>query len=710
MVGSVESCNRMCDIRVGSQGVFQVLPLPPRRRSPRAHILAGRSAHTDPEHGASRTARGAIRGALAALAGLAVALPVAISACSAEGLPSEPDPNDQADAGSDACSADASSCIVEFSYPLSGEQSVELRGDFAPGAWESGVPLQIDGGRWRTSIKAAPGAVIHYKFFVDGTTWVVDPQNPSKEPDGVGGENSVKKADCPALPACPAGDGGGDAGPDVYVPPPGAFDWQSAVLYFVFVDRFANGDTSNDTPVANVEGPANYQGGDYEGLRQKIEEGYFDQLGVNALWLTVPMDNPQVAGAGADGHQYSAYHGYWPSDLDKVEEHFGDLALLKTVVDKAHERGIKVLLDYAMNHVHASAPVFAQHPDWFWPLDYNGKYCVCGDGCDWNDDYEQRRCWFRDYLPDWNFQNPEARAYSVANAIKWINDTGIDGFRLDAVKHIETVWISDLRLETDKIDAERQERFYMVGETFESGNRDILKKYVATSLLDGQFDFPLRGVVVETLLRRSGSMYDLDGFLASNDTYYPGVMSTFIGNHDLARVINTALDQPWGAWDNGGSANWQNPPGLPGNKAPFERLAVAYTFLFTTKGVPLVYYGDEVGMPGAGDPDNRRFMQWSGYSADQLFLRGQIEKLGQIRKDHPALWKGARSTLSVTQDTYAYVMSDGTDAVYVGLNRGDVPAAVGGMPASGHDLLADADVSGPSLTLPPRSAVVVIPK
>src|SRR5262249_28727891 len=161
--------------------------------------------------------------------------------------------------------------------------------------------------------------------------------------------------------------------------------------------------------------------------------------------------------------------------------------------------------------------------------------------------------------------------------------------------------------------------------------------------------------VVETLMRRSGSMYDLDNFLTTNDGYYPGIMSTFLGNHDLARVINTALDQPWGAWDNGGDANWNAPPPLPNYRSPFERMAGAFAFLFTTKGIPLVYYGDEIGLPGAGDPDNRRMMQWSGYSDDQLFLRGQIEKLGAARAAHPALWKGSRTKTSVTQDTYGYV-------------------------------------------------------
>jgi glycosidase len=615
------------------------------------------------------------------------------------------------------CDPPGTPCVVEFTYPLGNEKSVELRGDFAPGAWDAGVSLTLEGVSWKATVAVPPGTTIRYKFVLDGTTWVNDPTNPLKEPDGFGGENSIKTANCELVP-CPVGVGGagggggaGNAGTGGD-PPEGQFDWRSAVMYFVFVDRFRNGDPSNDAPVPNVPAKANYQGGDYAGLLEMIESGYFDDLGVNALWLTVPMDNPSVAGPGADGYQYSAYHGYWPTDLDAVEEHFGTLADLKAVVDASHARGIKVLIDYAMNHVHADAPVYQEHPEWFWPLDYDGKYCVCGDGCSWDDSYEQKRCWFRDYLPDWNFQNAEARAFSIDNAMKWIEDTGIDGYRLDAVKHIELSWITDLRARLQaEVEPVTGEKFYLVGETFESGNREVIKSFVGPDKLDGQFDFPLRGVMVETVLRRSGSMYDLDGFLATNDAYYPGIMSTFIGNHDIARVIQTALDQPWDAWGNGSTdVIWNNSPGLPPNRAPFERLAVAFTLLMTTKGIPLIYYGDEIGLPGAGDPDNRRFMQWDGLTEDQLFLRERMQRLGRLRKDHPALWKGTRTTVSVSHDTYAYRLDDGNETIYVVLNRGDLPGSATGLPALSTDLLSDNDVQGPTVSLAERSAYVLVAK
>lgn len=634
---------------------------------------------------------------MARRAAAVLVLASALAGCSDEALVSAPDPNVEPEA---ACVPTGTLCHVELRYPLSGARTVELRGDFAPEAWTQGVPMQIEGSAWRAEIAVPDASRIAYKFFVDGSEWVTDPLNPNKEPDGVGGENSVTVASCD-LAFCPS-----EPPPP---PPPGAFDWRSAVLYFVFVDRFHDGNPANDGPIGGIEAPANYQGGDFEGVRARIEEGYFDELGVNALWLTVPMDNPDTPGLGSDGHMYTGYHGYWPVDLDRVEEHFGGEAALTALVDAAHARGIKVLLDYAMNHVHQDAAIVAQNPSWFWPLDYMGQSCVCGLGCDWNDDYENKRCWFTDYLPDWNFTNAAARAYSVDNAIGWIERTGVDGFRLDAVKHIETEWLLELRQRvTSEIEPASGQHFYMVGETFESANRDLLAFYVGADRLDGQFDFPLRAVAVETLLRRSGTLYDLDAFLATNDGYYDGVMSTFLGNHDIGRIIHTAEDQPWDAWAKGDP--WGAPPSLPADSRPFERVGVGFTFLFTTKGIPLVYYGDEIGLPGAGDPDNRRFMQWQDHTDHQLALRDHLGKLGAIRRDHPALWRGARRTVSVSSDTYAYEMKDDVEAVFVALNRADNAGEVTGMPPKGRNLLTDAVLEGPTLSLPPRSAVIVVPQ
>jgi glycosidase len=197
-----------------------------------------------------------------------------------------------------------------------------------------------------------------------------------------------------------------------------------------------------------------------------------------------------------------------------------------------------------------------------------------------------------------------------------------------------------------------------------------------------------------------------------NDDYYgSGVMSTFIGNHDIPRAIHLAEDKPlWdNQWADGKDRAWDNKPGLPAGTSAFERLGLAFTILYTTRGAPLVYYGDEVGMPGAGDPDNRRTMQWANYSAGQSWLLQHIKDLGSIRAAHSALRRGSRKTLSSGPDTMAYELKDATETVYVALNRGDAAASVAGVPAGSYkDELGGAMVDGGMVSVPPRSALILV--
>jgi glycosidase len=579
------------------------------------------------------------------------------------------------------------SCSTTIRYSGSA-QSVILRGDFAADGWTNGVPMQQSGGAWEATIPASDQQVVLYKFVVDGN-WIPDPENPRKSPDGYGGFNSVVRVDCS------------------HCPPRAAIDWHDAIMYFVMVDRFYDGDPGNNEQVGGAEYPGQYQGGDFKGVEAKIDDGYFDQLGINTLWITSPIDNADNANPGTDGHTYSGYHGYWPKDETKAESHFGSEDDLKAMVAAAHAHHIQVLIDYVMNHVHDTSPIYAQHPDWFWPnSNGNGGNCVCGDGCSW--DTDRVRCWFDNFLPDFNFQVDDARRWSVDNAVSWAKRIGIDGFRLDAVKHIETSWLTDLRARIDP-EVGWDQHFYMVGETFD-GNRDLIKSFVGSNMLDGQFDFPLRGQVLATLLHRSGQMSDLVGFLDSNDGYYGSgaVMSTFLGNHDVPRAIEHALDTPmFDPWDGGKWAAWTGQPQLPTTSSPFQRLSVAYTLLFTTPGIPMIYYGDEIGMPGAGDPDNRRFMQWDAYTADQTWLRDRISALAKLRAAHPATRRGTRTTIGVSADVFVYKMSTSGDTVFVALNRGDSAQDATNLAAGTYtDLISGQTVTAP-LQVPPRTGLVL---
>jgi glycosidase len=479
-----------------------------------------------------------------------------------------------------------------------------------------------------------------------------------------------------------------------------------------------------------AKGIANYMGGDWAGVTQKINDNYFNDLGVNTLWLTVPLENTDQSGkgVGGDNNTYSAYHGYWPK-LDSndpatlaQEGCFGTMAELKALVAAAHQKGLKVLYDYAMVHVHNTSGIVASHGDWFWPND-NGKGgdCICGEGCSWDALPDRERCWFTGYLPHWNYTNAAARNYSVTNAIEWVKQTGIDGFRADAIKHIDMSWLTELRsrVKTEIIANQTpQQRFYMVGETYDFGNRDTLKAYVdPATKLDGQFDFPLRKNILEAvILRKYQGMKNLADFMGGNDYFYgaQAVMSTFIGNHDLPRVIHLGQNNRiWGDDQGADGKNlaWNNQPGLPGEREAFERVANGFAVIATNRGAPLIYYGDELGLPGAGDPDNRRFMQWSGLSANQVFLFERVKALFKIRSEHPALRRGVRQNLAADDDTWLYARTTTGDTVYVAINRADTARSAGILPTGSYtELLTGEAHPGGNVQVPPRQTRIYVKK
>jgi hypothetical protein len=227
----------------------------------------------------------------------------------------------QNDAGPPSCTDDLKRCAEDFSYPFAGETSVELRGDYRDGAWVTGDPMLHTGSAWKVTVPVPYNKPVQYKFFVNGSTWVVDPNNPNKYTDPQGNTNSVATAITCTNFTC--------AEPPL--PPPGVYDWRDAVIYFAFVDRFLDGNPANNCSVAGTDAPGNYKGGDWAGLTQKIQAGYFTDLGVNTLWVTVPLQNADTFaghGVGGDTHMYSAYHGYWPLDPTLRERCFGSVVVL----------------------------------------------------------------------------------------------------------------------------------------------------------------------------------------------------------------------------------------------------------------------------------------------------------------------------------------------------------------------------------------------
>ena len=679
-----------------------------------------------------------------------------------------------------------------------GMTRVELRGNYRPLGWDVGYPLKLssDGKTWEAELYLPHGRESEVKFVVNGNDWRDDP-SPSHP-----GSKFTASCDKAPIATCDKQPMGEAITCAETLPPSGDFDWRDMVMYFTFVDRFYNGDKANDKPLTQnqAERPGDYVGGDYAGIMRKIDDGYFAGLGVNALWVTVPFDNPDYLSPidpKADkrqvgGHAYSGYHGYWPMDQwpksgPRVEEHFGTESELKDLVARAHRQGIKVLFDYAMVHVHEQSPVYKAHaaaldlkglpvlsadrktildasgkPAWFWPnvalnedltpILKNGmtQECICSSDaanpCQWDGTKENpligTRCAFQGYLPHWNYDVADALNYSLDAAVRLLRDTDADGYRADAVKHISEKWYKGLRARF--LQEFPNKRIFVTGETYDFGNRDNLKRFVdSATMLDGQFDFPLRANLASAVLSRGNTgkhlpMWELAEFARTNDTYYgcgqvgamPPVMSPWIGNHDVVRPIHIAENDPlFDEWSGGKDSDptkertWSNLPEQPQGPEAYERLGNAFAFLLTSPGAPLIYYGDEYGLAGGGDPDNRRVLFWSDgtlrgavRSCHQLALFDRVKKLGQIRKSHPALRRGMRQTLEVSDELWVYQMAtqktwqgQAPETLYIAINRSDLPQTACALPSGKlKELIGDTTIAGPAIVIPPRQTRIFV--
>ena len=229
-------------------------------------------------------------------------------------------------------------------------------------------------------------------------------------------------------------------------------------------------------------------------------------------------------------------------------------------------------------------------------------------------------------------------------------------------------------------------------------------------------DSPLKARLCEAVFTAGGDLESLADFMDGNDTFYgpEAIMTTWIGNHDIPRAIHFASREIGNCREGSNPGNgWDWRPSQPTDAAPYERLGVAFAIMMTNPGIPLIYYGDEIGLAGGGDPDNRRMMPWSDASlnAHQRALRDRVRALARLRVETRALTRGRRRTLSADRDTWVYTMGGcGGDDVTVAINRADSPQPVS-IPAGAYrDLLSDESVDGGSLSLPARSFRVLGPR
>jgi glycosidase len=414
--------------------------------------------------------------------------------------------------------------------------------------------------------------------------------------------------------------------------------WSDAVVYFVIVDRFADGEPANNVEVDPTR-PGHFHGGDFRGLTEHLDE--IADLGVTAVWITPVVTNIPHAVTGAGFPDYG-YHGYWADDFTTVDPRFGTEDELREFVEACHRRGIAVLLDVVYNHSGYESSFVKDERYWPWIRVYG----ECGD-----DDLTQ--C--VGGLPDFRTELPEVRRYLLDAQLDMAERLGVDGFRLDTVKHVSHEFWQQHREETRQ---RLGDDFFLLGEVW-GGDPDVLDPYFAADEMDAGFDFSFQGNALAWVQGR-GRTIAFNRYLErrhrTRDGYH---LAHYLSSHDVPTA----------------------PHLLNGDAAAF---LLATTIQLATVGIPVLYYGEEVGRRGGDWPDNRSHMPWgtrdiqpgAGVERDDE-LRTAVTQLISIRREYPALSRGRYEAVSHDGDVLAFariVDNDAVDPVLVLLNRSESPA------------------------------------
>ncbi|MCA9937277.1 MAG: glycoside hydrolase family 13 protein [Anaerolineales bacterium] len=417
-------------------------------------------------------------------------------------------------------------------------------------------------------------------------------------------------------------------------------EWsRAAIIYQVFPDRFSPGEGRDWNPTQNL---GDIYGGTLRGIIEKLD--YIADLGCNCIWL-----NPFFPD--------TTHHGYHATDYFQVNPRLGTMADIRELVDGAHQRGMRVLLDFVANHWGSGHDTFQQaqtDPDspyinWYhwheWPHDYKTFFGV------------------KD-LPQVNVNDPGARDYLLDAARFWLTDVHFDGYRLDyACGPSHDFWV-DFRATVKAANPDA----WIFGEVIESPM--LLLSYGGR--LDGCLDFLLLQALRDTFAFQSMSLAQFDGFLRQHEAFFPDSYSrpSFLDNHDMNRFL-------WLA------------------RGDTRKLKLAALCQFTLSGAPIVYYGTETGLSQNEDllkPDGRVIMEecrlpmvWG--EAQDADLLAYYRWLIHFRRRHPALWQGVRQTVYLDEGVYAYTRSDEQETILVTLNRSEAAREV--------------TIAGISLTLEP---------
>ncbi|MCD4730933.1 MAG: hypothetical protein K8R74_10055, partial [Bacteroidales bacterium] len=451
-------------------------------------------------------------------------------------------------------------------------------------------------------------------------------------------------------------------------------DWEASVFYFLMIDRFNNGTKENDFPVDDQEilPKANYYGGDLVGITNKIEDGYFEELGINTIWLSPITQNPLEAyGLWPEPRtKFSGYHGYWPVSLSTVDFRFGTDEELKTLVETAHQHDFNIILDFVSNHVHEKNPIYQEHPEWATDL-------YLPDGTLNTEKWDEYRLttWFDTFLPTLDLENPEVTDIISDSAVFWIKNYHMDGFRHDATKHIpEMFWRTLTKKLKEEVIIPQNKRIYQVGETY--GNRELIGSYINSGMLDGQFDFGVYDAAVSVFAKDNVPFEKLNGSLKESLDHYGhhNLMGYISGNQDKPRFISLAGGDV--KFDEVAKlAGWTREIGV-GDPVAYKKLQSLNAFNLTIPGIPTIYYGDEMGMPGANDPDNRRMMQFNELKPEEKETKEITKDLIQLRRENLCLTFGDFNVLHMDAYTMVYMLSYFDKTAIIVFNKSTKPLPV----------------------------------
>jgi neopullulanase len=415
------------------------------------------------------------------------------------------------------------------------------------------------------------------------------------------------------------------------------------VLYLIMADRFADGNPANNEPGYDRAAPRGWHGGDLAGIAEHLD--YLQQLGVTALWTTPIVSN---------GAMPEAYHGYAATDLYAVDSHFGTLAEYRQLSDALHGKGMKLVIDLVPNHLGVQHPwvLDPPTPDWFHGTLKKHREAQ-HDFYKLIDPHASREAWrdittgwFTDAMPDLNQENPLVSRYLIQNAMWWVETANLDGIRLDTFPYVDRAFWHDFHAALHSA----YPRLTSVGEIFDRDPEvtsffagGVAHTGIDTGL-DTPFDFPVC-FALRDVLAADKPMTELETVLRQDALYpHPERLVTFIGNHDTTRFLTEA-------------------------NGSVQRLKLALGLMALLRGMPQIYSGDEIAMPGGRDPDDRHDFPggFKGDAHDAFTKAGRTATeedvfawtagLLALRAKHPALQTGMEQDLIADENVFAFVRS-----------------------------------------------------